>query len=179
MTATYRSIVMIAAAAAGASAALYRHAMRGYPRRAVKPSVLSPKEQAVVGACADAFFPGGGPIPLSGTEAGLVAYMDAYVRRLPDGPAYLARLLFHFIEHVPWVVGPRRVRFTKLSHADRLTVLETMRANRVYFLRVAFLSMRTMLTMGYLANPLVTRAMRMEANVDPFGLDAGQARGAA
>ena len=33
----------------------------------------SAREQAIVAACADALFPPGGPIPVSGTEAGLVA----------------------------------------------------------------------------------------------------------
>jgi hypothetical protein len=161
---------LVLAGLAVGGVALARGVFAGYPDRRVEGALLHGKEQAIVAACADAFFPPGGPIPLSGTEAGLVEYMDDYVRRLPEGQALLVRLLLEFIEHGPWVFGPRRVRFTSLSNDDRLRVLETMRTSPIYFRRVSFLSMRTMLTMGYLAHPKVAAAMKMKADTDPFGI---------
>ena len=44
-----------------------------------------------------------------------------------------------------------------------------MRTSPIYFRRIALLSLRTILTMGYLAHPEVARAMRMVSNDDPFG----------
>lgn len=161
--------LVIAGLAAG-GAALARGVFLGYPDRRVEGALLIGKEQAIVAACADAFFPPGGPIPLSGSEAGLVEYMDDYVRRLPEGQALLVRLLLEFIEHGPWVFGPKRVRFTSLGERDREAVLESMRTSPIYFRRIAFLSMRTMLTMGYLAHPKVAEAMKMKADTDPFGI---------
>ena len=80
----------------------------------------------------------------------------------------LVRLLFVLIEHGPWVFGPRRARFTRLAHEDRMRFLDRLRASDVYFLRVAFLSMRTVLTMGYLANADVARSMGMRLEPSPF-----------
>jgi hypothetical protein len=155
-----------------ASAALMaRGLFLGYPDKVVPDGRLTKKEQAVVAACANAFFPPDGPIAVSGSDARLVLYMERYLARLPAGQARLVRLLFWFIEHGPWVFGPTRQRFSDLPHGDRLAVLESMRTSPIYFRRIAFLSMRTMLTMGYLADPRVAAAMRMRADQNPFGLE--------
>lgn len=149
--------------------AVVRAVALGYPPpRLPRGSLLGRKEQAVVAACADALFPPGGPIPLSGTEAGLVAYMDRYLAGLPALPRLLGRLLFHSIEHGPWLFGPRRVRFTRLRPAERAVALAEMASSPRYFRRVSFLSMRAMMTMGYLAHPEVARTMGMVADLAPF-----------
>jgi hypothetical protein len=147
---------------------LVRGIFLGYPRATLAGATnLSKKEQAIVAAVADAMFPKGGAIPLSGTEAGLVAYLDRYIGRMPNPSRTLSRLLLQFIEHGPWLFGPRRARFTRMSQAERLAALDDMRTSSIYFRRIAFLSMRTMLTMGYLANADVARSMRMFA-IDPL-----------
>jgi hypothetical protein len=131
-------------------------------------AALSGKEQAIVAAVADALFPSGGPIPVSGTEAGLVAYMDAHVRRTPPHMRLLIRLLFLFLEHGPWIFGPRCVRFTRLRPEERVAALSDMATSHIYFRRVAFLSIRTMLAMGYLANPAVARRIGWVEHCSPF-----------
>jgi hypothetical protein len=163
---------LVAAGLAAGSALIARGVFLGYPPKSVPGGRLGAKEQAVIAACADTFFPAGGPIPVSGTQAGLVDYMEGYLERLPSTQKTLIRLLLWFIEHGPWVFGPKQTRFTKLEERHRLAVLEDMRKSSIYFRRIAFLSMRTMLTMGYLAHPEVARSMRMTSHADPFGLDA-------
>lgn len=141
----------------------------GYPPPSLaRPSLFNRKEQAIVAACSDALFPPSGPIPLSGTEAGLVDYLDTYIGGLPPVPRLLGRLLFHSIEHAPWVFGPRRVRFTRLRPEERIEALRAMYESPLYFRRVSFLSMRAMMTMGYLSNPRVAEAMRVRADLAPF-----------
>jgi hypothetical protein len=154
--------IAVSAVVALSIALLVRGLFFGYPRPAIAGlRNLSAKEQAIVAAVADAMFPKGGAIPLSGTEAGLVAYMDRYVGRMPNPSRALCRLLFHFLEHGPWLFGPRRKRFSRMTLEDRLAALDDMRTSSIYFRRIAFLSMRTMLTMGYLANGDVARSMRI------------------
>ncbi|EYF00827.1 hypothetical protein [Chondromyces apiculatus] len=131
----------------------------GRRRSRVSLRVLTPKEQAIVSACADALFPPEGPIPVSGTEAGLVTYMDAYLQRAPSESRLLIRLLFQLVEHGPWLWGPRRVRFTRLLPEEQRVALERMAASPIYFRRVAFVSLRLMLTMGYFAHAGVQRAI--------------------
>ncbi|APR77837.1 Hypothetical protein A7982_03184 [Minicystis rosea] len=159
------------------AALVVRAIVFGYPPPQLPSgSFLNRKEQAVVAACADALFPPGGPIPLSGTEAGLVAYMDRYLSGLPALPRLLGRLLFHSIEHGPWLFGPRRVRFTRLTPAERIAMLKEMSLSSMYFRRVSFISMRAMMTMGYLAHPDVAKKMRMVCDVAPFDRGRSGAR---
>lgn len=154
----------------GASYLLARGLFLNYPKPELVDGALSAKEQAIVGACADTFFPSGGRIPISGSQAGLVRYFDGYLSRLPKTEGTLVHLLLWFIEHTPWLLGPRRERFSSLSHAERIAVLSSMGTSSIYFRRVAFLSMRTILTMGYLSHPEVCKAMNLTENLDPFGL---------
>jgi hypothetical protein len=160
---------LIAAFAAVLVALLVRAIALGYPAATLPAGAfLSRKEQAIAAACADALFPPGGPIPVSGTEAGLVAYMNTYIARLPPSPRTLVRLLLHFVEHGPWVFGPRFARFTRLRADERIVALREMSESPIYFRRVAFLSLRAMMTMGYLAHPAVAEAMHMVADPAPF-----------
>ncbi len=164
---------MAGAIALAAAIALVALAVRGFafgypPARLPSTRVLSAKEQAIIAACADALFPPGGPIPLSGTEAGVVEYMERYVQRAPRATRALIRLLFHFVEHAPWLLGPRRARLTRLELADRCALLDRLARSRIYFLRVVFLSLRTMLSMGYLANGDVSRAIGITFSPTPF-----------
>lgn len=149
----------------------------GYPPPSLTNAVLTHRQQAIVGACADAFFPPGGAIPVSGTEAGLVKYTDTYVRRLDARGRFLLGLLFLFIELSPFLFGPRPRRFSRLSLPDRLAMLGGMGSSDIYFRRVAFLSMRTILTMGYLSNARVAGVMHMQIDAAPF--EKGTSRGPA
>ena len=105
---------------------------------------------------------------MSGTEAGLVAYMEAYIARVPPGMRLLIHLLMAFIEHGPWLFGPRPARFTRLRPGERVKALEGMLTSSIYFRRVAFLSIRTILSMGYLANPKVVAQIGCVAHISPF-----------
>jgi hypothetical protein len=169
-------LLSLTLAAAALAAWTVRSIFLGYPPAAPAGAVLSRKEQAIVAACADALFPPGGPIPVSGTEAGLVRYMDTYVRTLPRVPALLVRLLFHSVEHAPWIFGPRPVRFTRLRPEERVAVLREMAESPLYFRRVSCISMRTMMTMGYLAHPEVARRVQIVPNAAPFERPSGQRR---
>jgi hypothetical protein len=130
--------------------------------------MLSRREQALLAAFANTLFPPRGPIPLSGAEANVVAYFDAYMQRSAPRQRFLMRLLFVFTELAPIVFGPRRRRFTRLSLAERLCHFDNCGQSTFYFRRIAFLSFRTLTTMAYLAHPEVERAMRMEPDIDPF-----------
>jgi hypothetical protein len=158
------SLVVALAALALAGVALARRSASSRP----SARALSAKERAIAAACADALFPPGGPIPLSGTEAGLVEYMEHHVARAPRPLRPYLRLLLHAVELSPWVFGPRRARFTRLSQRDRIAVLASMAQSRIYLRRVTFLSLRTLLSMGYLANEKVACAIGVACCPAPF-----------
>lgn len=151
-----------------ALALLVRGVWLGYPPARLGPdALLTRKEQALVAAVADALFPPNGPIAVSGTEAGLVAYTDGYVRGVPPLTRLLMRVLFVFVEHGPWVFGPA-ARFTRMTQERRIAEIERMARSPLYLRRVAFLSIRMVMCMGYLANEDVKRAIGLEYRVAPF-----------
>lgn len=124
---------------------------------------LSSHEQAFVRAAADAVFPAGGALPLSGSEAGAVAHVDRYVASLSPRSRVLIRLLFFLLEHAtlffpaPGWNGFRR--FTKLSPAQRVAVLDAWGRSPWAVRRTVFQSLRAIVTMAYFANAAVLRGM--------------------
>ncbi len=146
------------------------HELEDYPPVAIAGSSLGAREEALVRAVADAFFPPGGAIPVSGNAAGVPEYLSAYLHRSAGAQRFMIRLLLAFLEFQPFLFGPRRARFTRLSQADRILSLADASTSGLYFRRVCFISMRALLTMAYLANAEVARCMRLEDNPDPFGI---------
>ena len=144
----------------------------GYPPGQPGPTRLSRREQAILEAAGNAFCPPGGPIPLSGSEAGVVHYFDAYLGRSSRRQIVLMRLLFAFTELSPLVFGPRHRRFTRLSQDDKIEHLRQASLSRVYLRRVSFVSLRALMTMAYLANDEVARSMRMTTDTNPFARHA-------
>jgi hypothetical protein len=135
----------------------------GYGRRDPAFGQLSAREYALVCAAADAAFPPGGAIPLSGTQAGIPAHVDRYLAALPARNRLLIRLLFVLIEHATLIFkapgwdGWRR--FSALSLEQRMAVLEGWARSKFQPRRLVFQGLRAVLTMGYFARPAVLRAM--------------------
>ena len=142
--------------------ALWRFA-GGYGRRDPALRQLSAREHALVAAAADATFPPGAAIALSGSEAGVPAHVDRYLAALPPRNRVLVRLLFVLMEHAtlvfkaPGASGFRR--FSALSLEQRMAVLEGWARSPILPRRLVFQSFRALLTMGYCACPAVLRAM--------------------
>lgn len=135
----------------------------GYPAGDPALRHLSSHEQAFVRAAADAVFPAGGALALSGSEAGAVAHVDRYVASLSPRSRVLIRLLFFLLEHAtlffpaPGWDGIRR--FTKLSPAQRVAVLDGWGRSPLAARRTVFQSLRAIVTMAYFANAAVLRGM--------------------
>lgn len=161
-------LFVILALLAAVSAFLIDQLFLGY--RAADPAcrALNRREQALVAAAADTLFPPGGCITLSGSQAGLVRYFDESYAELPKDKRVLLSLLFIFTEHAPWIFGPKRGRFTRLSPKDREAALNAMETSPLYFRRLCFASLRGVLCMGYLANAEVARQIGSTQNLDPF-----------
>lgn len=154
-------------------AALVRGIFLGYAPASPDAPHLSAKEQAVIAASSDAFFPRGGSLPISATEAGTVAYMSRMLGDAPFRTRMLLRLLFVFVEHGPWLFNLRS-RMTRQTPAQRVATLRAWSESPIYFLRVTFTSLRTLVSLAYLANDGVMKAIGTEPNASPFGLHERQ-----
>ncbi|MCA9624731.1 MAG: hypothetical protein KC731_37165, partial [Myxococcales bacterium] len=132
--------------------------------------MFSAYEARLVDAILDAYFPPGGPLAISGREAGGRRRLSSYFQRMPRRARRLLRLLLWFTELSPLVFGPRRRRFTRLTAEQRCAFLAGAAASPLYGRRVAFLSLRAIVTMAYLADPRVVEAIGMAPDLDPFQL---------
>ncbi len=146
------------------------HKLRPYPPATLSNSVLNRMEQAFIQAAADAFFPPAGPIPVSGTTAGVLRYFEGYMERFHGQQRTLLRLLLVFSELSPLLFGPPFIPFTRLSQAHRERFLDQASHSRIYFRRLAFTTLRAVMTMGYLNNDTVAQHIGFSLNTDPFGL---------
>jgi len=153
---------ILLAAALGAALWAALRALAGYPPRDPGLLALSRREAAFVTAVADAAFPPGGAIPTSGSEAGIPRHLDRYLAAQGSRNRRLMRLLLAFFEHstllfpAPGASGFRR--FSALSPAQRVAVLEAWSRSSLRVRRIVFTSLRTLLTMGYFESPAVLRA---------------------
>jgi hypothetical protein len=143
--------------------------------RLLRHDDLTAAERALIEAVADTFFPPDGPLGIGGAETGVADYVARYTADSEPENQRLLRLLFWFTELSPLLLGPRRVRFTRLSHRERMRVLEAAFTSRFYLHRVTFFTLRALATMAYMADPRVLDALGMGFDTDPFGLRASHA----
>lgn len=173
-TATLLPMLIVSLVVMGALVGAYWFVMRGYGAPRFAGKVLSAREQHIVAALADASFPAGGEPELSGTEAGLVEYLDSHLAVLASDKRFLIRLLITFLEWESVLLGPHRRRFTKQSSEQQMASLFALQTSNVYFLRVTLVSIRTLMCLGYMANPQVESRVGATPRLDPFGLSPNE-----
>lgn len=126
----------------------------GYPSANKEQQQLNAKEQHLLHKSAEAFFPEGGLLP-SAEEAKVVAYLNNMFAELPRQQRILIRLLFRLIEHGPLIFGPLQARTTRLSMTARIKYFEGWEKSPLYFRRLVFLSLRSLITIAYFSCPRV------------------------
>jgi hypothetical protein len=138
----------------------------GYPP--TQPGVaLSRRELAALAALADAAFPADGAIGRSGCEAGVPRYVDGLVALSQPRQRVLMRLLFFLVEHgtlfFPASAGLGSLRrFSALPPEARVAWLESWRTSSLFVRRLAFTSLRAVLTLGYFADAAVQQRLDLE-----------------
>lgn len=133
-------------------------------------SQLTPQEKEILAHAANVTFPEGHSSLPSGTEAGIVEYMEQYFQRLPPHTRRLLHLLFHYIELSPLVFGPDRTLFTLSRPEDQKEILDYTTKSK-YFHRMSLQAMRVLMTFGYMANEKVTKEIGCVPNTNPFGME--------
>lgn len=143
----------------------------GYPRPIARLRVLAAREAAFLDAAAEAMFPPGSDIPLSGREANLPVYVDGWLQLVPARQRWLMRALLLLVEQATLFFpapGPNFRRFSALSSVQREAVLRGWGASRMGLRRLVFTSLRAVLTMGYLGHPVVLR----HVGLAPYAIDS-------
>ena len=130
----------------------------GYPRSHEGLRVLAPREAVFLDAAAEALFPPGSDLPLSGGQADLPGYVDRWLVAVPSRQRVLIRLLIMLVEQATlffpapgWGVR----RFSSLRPDQREAVLEAWQSSSLAPRRLVFTALRAVITMGYLGHPKV------------------------
>jgi len=136
-----------------------------YPRPARRYRHFFPGEVAVVTSAGEAIFPPGGRLPQAGSDADLTGYLDRYLGASPPRLRMLMRGLLFLVEHSTFFLwAPGRAgwrRFSSLDLDQRMAVIEGWARSRVFARRLVFTSLRSLLTLAFLAHPPILRALRL------------------
>lgn len=150
---------------------VYRRVASGYPPAPPGLAVLFRGEVAFVEATAQVLFPSGSALPVAGRDAHLPHYVDRHLSALPRAKRWQIRGLFLLIENMTLVMpGDEpggRSRFSSLSAASRVSLLERLADHPNLQVRLLFIALRGVLVLGYLGHPANLR----ELGVAPFDID--------
>lgn len=150
---------------------LYTRLVAGYSPAPDGLVVLYRGEAALVEAAAEVLFPAGAGLPVAGIDARLVHYVDRHLAALPRIKRLQIRALFMFFENLSLVIpgdGPGgRRRFSSLTVASRLSILEKVSNHSNLTARMLFLGLRAELVLGYLGHPANLR----ELGLAPFEIE--------
>jgi len=160
-------VVFVAALAFGAQ----RRAFAAYPPAPGGLAVLHRGEAALIEGVAEVLFPPVGGLAVPGLDAQLPHYVDRHLAALPRAQRLQIRLLFAAVEHVTLVLpgdepGGRR-RFSRLSAASRIAVLEHLAHHRSGLIRLLVTALRSVLVLGYLGHP----ANLHQLGLSPFEIE--------
>jgi choline dehydrogenase-like flavoprotein len=150
---------ILSAALAGAALLVLCAVMKRFFSPAPGCRVLGSAEMRFLEAVSETVFPPYGTVPKSGREAGIPAYMDRYLHSLPSRFRFLIRLLFLLFENAPVLFSGRPRRFSSLSSERRKRYLEGWESSRWYARRMSAQGLKTLLCIGYMADPAVKEAI--------------------
>jgi hypothetical protein len=168
----YHLVMLTTLALLALAAWLFVRIFVGYPLPVGPTTVLRRNEGTLLASVSEAMFPPGGHIEASGLDAGLPDYVDRWMAVSSVRTRVLMHLLFFLIEHATLVFpapgrGGRR-RFSSLDFDQRVAVLEGWGESGLYLRRLVFVSLRSILTMGYFGHPPVLRRL----DVAPFAIES-------
>lgn len=162
---------------AGLGVFVHRRGFAGYAPAPAGLAVLHRGEAAFVQAVAEVLFPAGGAMALSGADAQLAQSVDRHLAALPEAKRFQIRLLFHFVEHVtlflPGHEPGGRQRFSSLSAAARVSLLERLANHPRSVVRLLFTALRSVFVLAYLGHPGNLHGLDLAPfEIDPVVSDA-------
>lgn len=157
--------------------AIHRRVVADYAPAPPGLAVLHDGEAALVRAVAEVLFPSNDPLAIAGAGAQLPEHVDRYLSALPRAQRLQIRLLLHFVEHFTLFMpgdepGGRR-RFSSLSAAARVSLLQRLAEHQLGALRLIFTALRSIFVLGYLGHPANLQGLGLSPfEIDPVVSDA-------
>ncbi|MDF1564747.1 MAG: hypothetical protein P1V51_17025 [Deltaproteobacteria bacterium] len=121
---------------------------------------LTSAEARILEALAETVFPPDAGLPISGSEAHVVAYFEEMLSFLPLREQIMIRAMLVGFEVQALVTRPRSLStFSRLSPEERDKSLRFWNDNPLYFARLLFQALRGLLLWAYVDNAEVGQAM--------------------
>jgi len=115
------------------------------------------RQRRFLEAVCEAIIPKDAPVEISGIEAGTIDHLERFLSSLEREQRRLILWLFRLIGLLAFVRGLKPL--WKQSEAERERFFMWLEKNRLYPLRGSYYSLKTLLGIGYLANPEVMKGI--------------------
>ena len=165
--------LLVIGAALVLAVASHRRFLAGYPPPPSGLAVLHRGEAAFLRSAAEVLFPEGASLPVVGVDAQLPLYVDRHLASLPRAQRVQIRALLLLFEHLSLVLPAGRPggrdRFSSLSAAARVDLLERVAGHRDHRVRLLFTALRAIAALGYLGHPANLQALSLA----PFEIESG------
>ena len=152
--------------------AIYRRGFAGYRPAPEGLAQLHRSEAAFVESVAEVLFPSRMGLALAGIDAGLTQSIDRHLDALPRSKRLQIRALFLLIEHLtlllPGDEPGGRARFSSLTAASRISILERLAHHPRPLFRLLLTALRSIFVLGYVGHP----ANLHRLGLAPFELQA-------
>lgn len=151
--------------------AIYQRGYSGY--RPAPPGLarLHRGEAAFVESVAEVLFPSRMGLALAGIDADLPHAIDRHLDALPARQRFQIRALFALVEHLTLVMpGDEpggRARFSSLTAASRIAILERLARHPKPIFRLLLAALRSVFVLGYVGHP----ANLHRLGVSPFEIE--------
>lgn len=133
--------------------------------------VLTAREEGIVRALLDTFFPRGADLPPA-DDGFILPRLDAYLAGTDADARLLFRAMLHVVEDS--AVLSEGARFTRLDPAARARLVRYWELTPMYLRRMAFKSVKLLCAMPYFEQADVRREMGWFLGCAPDHLDLGE-----
>jgi len=118
---------------------------------------LSKRQRRFLEAACETLFPKDAPVEISGMDAGAVDATEEFLGMLDRPQRRLIAWLFRLLGLLAFLRALKPLH--RQSEAQRERFFMWLEKNRIYFLRTAYYSLKTLLGIGYFASPDVMKGI--------------------
>ena len=104
------------------------------------------------------------------SNSSIVKYSLNFINKAPFTQRVLLKSLLVAIEFSPFIFSPIKKTLSKLSLSEKISLFEKISKGNLYLGRIAFLSLRTLMTFSLFSIKEVRRKFNMKNNLNPFNL---------
>src|SRR5262249_22531223 len=128
------------------------------------PEALGPSDAAILDAVVDTLLPADGAFALGGAQTPLASDLTDYCAALNVHGVLGLVVLLRCLEYGPYLFGPRRFRFTRLSARERERYLAGFETSRIGVRRQVIAGLKLIALLHFYDYPQARQAVGYDGN---------------